>query len=191
MTPSFSTPLRILLASALFCVLPASAWAAGEAGQSTILTVMTFTPMLGALLVLLVPRGREGLCKYLALLASLASLACAIQVVMAFDRNLVAAANTLRAAAPSLDYAAYGLQFVHHVPWITGFNIEYFVGVDGVSIAMILLCAVVSVVAVLASFWVKKPVTPAKGYMSGIQFGERGEQIFQLVAQWGVPHIVE
>jgi len=135
---------------------------------------MTFAPVLGAILIVLVPKGREALCKHIALMASLASLACAIQVVLGFDRDLVASAASLRTAAPSLDYAAYGLQYVHHMPWIEGFNIEYFVGVDGISIAMVLLCAVVSVIAVLASYWVKTPVAPAQGYMSGIQMGEKG-----------------
>ena len=59
MFPRFPVPIRILLASALLCLFPQMAWAAGEAGNGGILTVMTFTPMLGALLVLLVPRGRE------------------------------------------------------------------------------------------------------------------------------------
>src|SRR6185312_8608188 len=44
-----------------------------------------------------------------------------------------------------------GLQFVQHVVWIPAFNVEYFVGVDGLSILMVLLTALISTIAILAS----------------------------------------
>ena len=37
-----------------------------------------------------------------------------------------------------------GLQFVEHVPWIRALNVEYFLGVDGLSVTMVLLTALVS-----------------------------------------------
>jgi NADH-quinone oxidoreductase subunit M len=43
------------------------------------------------------------------------------------------------------------LQFVHHFVWIQAFNIEYFVGVDGLSITMLMLTGLVCFVAVIAS----------------------------------------
>jgi NADH-quinone oxidoreductase subunit M len=51
-----------------------------------------------------------------------------------------------------------GLQFVHHFVWIHDFNIEYFVGVDGVSIAMVILSTLISLVAAIASmpWWLPK-----------------------------------
>ncbi len=51
-----------------------------------------------------------------------------------------------------------GVQFVHHFVWIGDFNIEYFVGVDGISVAMVILTALISFIASLASFRIdKKP----------------------------------
>ena len=44
-----------------------------------------------------------------------------------------------------------GLQFVAHSVWMRSWNIEYFVGVDGLSIAMVILTAFVFLVAALAS----------------------------------------
>jgi len=54
-----------------------------------------------------------------------------------------------------------GFQFVERAVWIRSLNVEYYVGVDGTSISMVLLTALVSFVAVLASFSVK---TQLKGY---------------------------
>jgi len=54
-----------------------------------------------------------------------------------------------------------GFQFIEHGVWIRSLNVEYFVGVDGTSISMVLLTALVSFVAALASFSVKKSL---KGY---------------------------
>ncbi len=142
------------------------------ASQSTILTWMTFLPLLGAICVLILPKGKASLSKYVALVASAIPLALSVQVFAGFDRSLVANADALRAAAPSLEYAAYGLQYVHHVRWIEGFNVEYFVGVDGISVAMVLLNAIISFIAVLASFRVAKPVD-SHGGQSGITMGER------------------
>ena len=47
--------------------------------------------------------------------------------------------------------------------WIPSFNVEYFVGVDGISITMVLLTALVSLVAVVASFGIEKQL---KGYFA-------------------------
>ena len=41
-----------------------------------------------------------------------------------------------------------GFQFIEHGVWIRCFNVEYFVGVDGISITMVLLTALVSFVGV-------------------------------------------
>ena len=54
-----------------------------------------------------------------------------------------------------------GFQFIERGVWIRSLNVEYYVGVDGTSISMVLLTALVSFVAVLASFSVKKQL---KGY---------------------------
>ena len=46
----------------------------------------------------------------------------------------------------------HGLQFVEHVAWIRPFNIEYFVGVDGLSVTLVVLTALIALVAVGASW---------------------------------------
>ena len=44
-----------------------------------------------------------------------------------------------------------GVQLAHHFVWIRAFNIEYYVGVDGLSISMVLLSGLISFIATIAS----------------------------------------
>jgi NADH-quinone oxidoreductase subunit M len=56
-----------------------------------------------------------------------------------------------------------GLQLVERSVWIRALGVEYFVGVDGTSIALVLLCALVAFVGVAASFGVERHV---EGYFA-------------------------
>ena len=54
------------------------------------------------------------------------------------------------------DHNATGPQFIDHVVWIKSFSIEYFVGVDGLSVAMVILSGLISFIATIASmpWWI-------------------------------------
>ena len=112
-----------------------------------------FFPLLGIPLVLLVPAGRERLIRWVALAVAAVPLALAVRLVWRFDPSV------------TRDSGNWGLQFVEHVPWIRALNVEYFLGVDGVSVTMVLLTALVSLIAVGASWSI--PVTQhLRGYFS-------------------------
>ena len=116
------------------------------ANSSSLLTWMVFFPLLGMVLVMLVPRGKDEWTKWVALGVAAVPAVLAVYLYMHFDRTVSVASGN------------YGLQFVQHFVWINGFNIEYYVGVDGLSIAMVLLTALVSLVAVGASWGITKHV---------------------------------
>ena len=122
-------------------------------GKSYLLTVMVFFPLLAAFFILIFLKdGQTNALRMAAIIGAAVPFVLAIYLFQAFDRSLGmeggAAAN-------------FGLQFVHHFVWIKGFNIEFYFGVDGISVAMIILTAVVSLIAVGASFSVKKQL---RGY---------------------------
>ena len=77
-----------------------------------ILTAMIFTPLLGAVVILLAPKAFT---KWIALVATLPPLVMAVDLYQSFDRTTAE------------------MQFVTRVPWIPSFNIEYFVGDQRVS----------------------------------------------------------
>lgn len=151
-----------------------------------VLSWMTFFPLLSAAVILVLPGRFQTAFKWVALVGAAVPFLLAFQVWLGFDTRLAADAQTLRGAAPSLNMAAYGLQFVERAVWIRAFNIEYFVGVDGVSVSMVLLTALVSFVAVIASIRVSKPVEPHHHSISGIQVKERAYYGLILLLETGM-----
>jgi NADH-quinone oxidoreductase subunit M len=110
-----------------------------------ILTWMTFLPVAGMAVILCLPSRSDALIKQVALGFTLPPLVMAIWLFEHFDR------------------AATAFQYVTRVPWIASYNINYFVGVDGISISMILLTALLCPICVLASWGIDKGV---KGYFA-------------------------
>jgi NADH-quinone oxidoreductase subunit M len=96
-----------------------------------ILSAITFTPFVGALLILLLPKGNDRGIKVLALTVSIFSLLLTLYVWNWFDPNA-------------------GLMFEERWPWIPALNVDYHLAVDGLSMTMLLLTAIVTPLALLA-----------------------------------------
>src|SRR5439155_14156238 len=128
-------------------------------GASWLLTLLVFFPLVGAALILFVPAGRNGLTRAIALATSLVPLAASVVLFMRFDRGFMQASGN------------GGLQFIQHAVWIPSFNVEYYVGVDGLSVTMVLLTALISTIAVIASFNIDKQV---RGYFALLLLLETG-----------------
>jgi len=113
------------------------------------LSAIVFLPVLGAILVMCVPREQEETARYITLGAA----------VGVFVLSLVAFLGP--GLGGPFDYqseAAAYMQYVFNVPWIPSFSIDYFLGVDGISLPLILLTALVSLLAAGASWSVTKYV---------------------------------
>ncbi len=93
-----------------------------------------FLPTLGAALVMAVPRERAALLRWLALLASLATLAVVVRLFLAFDPG------------------SAQMQFVERRAWVPALGIAYLVGVDGISLLLVCLTAIIFPVALLSSW---------------------------------------
>lgn len=117
-----------------------------------ILSWMTFFPVIGAAVIAFIPSEKKEIIKTTAAAAAAVPLILAVQVFMTFDRSMNAAAGTLAS-----------FQFVEHYTWIKAFNIEYFIGIDGLSVPMVLLTAFLSFLCIFASWGIDKSV---KGYFS-------------------------
>ncbi|GBD23065.1 NAD(P)H-quinone oxidoreductase chain 4 1 [bacterium HR29] len=100
------------------------------------LTVLVFLPAAAAVAIGLLPSSRERWARYVALGASLATLALSLWLFARFDRN------------------AEGFQFVVDERWIDvgAFDLRYALGVDGLSLALVVLTTVLTTAAVLVSF---------------------------------------
>jgi NADH-quinone oxidoreductase subunit M len=124
-----------------------------------ILTWITFIPILGMVVVLALPREQRELMKWISAGATFLQLLLAVIIYLKFDRGM-AGINT-----------ADGMQFVERARWINidsiawfgRVQIEYFLGVDGLSVSMVLLTALICFVAIFASWNIDKAL---KGYMA-------------------------
>ena len=114
--------------------------------RSFTLSLLVFAPLIGMLLVLLLPERRAKLARWVALFSSLVPLWIAVKLVRAF------------APAHWSQPLGHGLQWVEHRVWVRALGIEYFLGVDGMSIAMVLLTALLVPIAIIASFGIEKQV---------------------------------
>lgn len=124
-----------------------------------ILTLLTFLPILGMVIVLLLPKKQELSIKVTTLLVS------AIQIVL----SIILLMNFNFAAGGINDASSF--QFIDKFRWIDipGFawighiKIDYFLGVDGLSTPLVLLTAIVTFIAAISSWSINKSV---KGYFA-------------------------
>ncbi len=111
-----------------------------------LLTWITFLPLAGALYILVVPK-KEALnhMRVAALIATLPSFLLGIYMLCVYDPAMT---ETVAAGV------AYGtnIQFVEKVPWIPTFHVDYFVGVDGLSVPLVILTVLLCPLCVLASW---------------------------------------
>jgi len=126
------------------------------------LSLIVFLPILAGLVILAVPSSQKQIIRIVSLLAALAQGVLAVLIWRAYDPSLPG----ITAGPGGSPLGSF--QFVEKLPWISlklgGFgalNIEYFLGVDGISVTMIILTALVSAIGVLSSWTIQKQV---KGY---------------------------
>ncbi len=99
-----------------------------------ILTVIIFAPVISAIIMAFIPRERETAIRRVAASGTITSLVLTLYVYAMYDVK------------------AAGLQFVENIPWIKDLGVSYFMAVDGISLAMVLLTNLVGVAAVFTSW---------------------------------------
>ncbi len=102
-----------------------------------ILSVMTFLPLFAGLVVFCLPQNKVNIIKTTAVLATGIVLVLSIILVLNFDRSI------------SLP------QFREELIWISALNIHYSLGVDGLSLGLVFLTALLGFVSCVASFGIE------------------------------------
>jgi NADH-quinone oxidoreductase subunit M len=106
--------------------------AASASVASSPLTVAIVLPFLGALIVSLIPKGRAELHRLVALVFSAGTGALTVWLLCAFDRH------------------DSGFQFVVNRHWITDFGISWHLGIDGISLFLVVLSGLLFPLAIVA-----------------------------------------
>lgn len=112
-----------------------------------ILSTIVVVPFLGMLAILFVPRQSLRAVKWIALVATGIDLVLATYLVVAYLGRI----GGVEAGLPG--GRGLALEFVERVPWLGQLGIEYYMGVDGISVLMIFLTAVVIFCGVCASWF--------------------------------------
>ena len=98
------------------------------------LTAIIFLPAVGAILIAFLPGLSDKLIKRLAALFTFIPLALSIYLFTIFDRT------------------AEGIQFEEKISWIPAINANYHLGVDGLSLPLVILMAFLGFLVVLISW---------------------------------------
>jgi NADH-quinone oxidoreductase subunit M len=127
--------------------------------QFPILTFITFLPILGMLLVLFIPGKQEKFIKWFSIVVTGIQVIFAIIILYGYNYSL----------GGIFDQNSF--QFIEKfrwieisgISWIGTIKIDYFLGIDGISAPMVLLTALISFIAAISSWTIKKSV---KGYFA-------------------------
>ncbi|MDO8314628.1 MAG: proton-conducting transporter membrane subunit, partial [Rugosibacter sp.] len=102
--------------------------------NANFLSLAIWVPILGAIPVLLLGSERRFLVRWVALAVALAGFAVTLPLYTGFDTT------------------QSGMQFVEQIQWVPRFNLEYLLGVDGISMPFILLNSFITIMVVLAGW---------------------------------------
>jgi NADH-quinone oxidoreductase subunit M len=109
-----------------------------------LLSFILFSPIVIAIILMVLPKDQESLIRWVAFLLSFIPLGLSIALWINFQTDVP------------------GFQFQEQVIWYPPINSSYHVGVDGISLTMVLLTTLLTPLAILASFSITDRV---KSYM--------------------------
>ncbi|MEK7278839.1 MAG: NADH-quinone oxidoreductase subunit M, partial [Chloroflexota bacterium] len=101
------------------------------------LTLVTFFPVVGVIVLLFVPKEQKDLIRWIAVITSLITFVLSLLMLAQFNPHEA------------------GMQLVVRFPWIqigSNWNIEFYLGVDGASLLLILLTTLLSPIAIFSSW---------------------------------------
>jgi NADH-quinone oxidoreductase subunit M len=122
-----------------------------------LITLLLLIPLLGGLLILVLPKTKENFIRYSGL--AISSITFIISLLLYFN----------------FDPTNGGFQFIHQFMWIEKLNIGYFVGVDGISLLLVLLTTFLTPLTLLSSWSsIQKNVKEFTFFMIMLEVGMLG-----------------
>ncbi len=124
-----------------------------------ILTWIVFLPIVGMLLILLIPGENKDAIRWTAAVVTSLQVLLAGMIVALFDKSALGINDT----ASFQFVEQYRWIVVEAVPRVGKIEILYFLGIDGLSVLMIVLTALIALIGVISSWSIEKMV---KGYFA-------------------------
>jgi NADH-quinone oxidoreductase subunit M len=126
-----------------------------------VLLLILFSPLIAGVLVLIIGKAGDGAARWSALIFSLVPLALTIYLWFAYQNPLYPA-------------DANGFKFVYSVPWLPQINSNFTIGVDGISMSMILLTAILTPLGIIISFKISDRLPLFMALLLGLTTGMFG-----------------
>lgn len=120
------------------------------------LSVLLAIPVIGAIVLALTPGRNAPVLFSVALLAGVLDFLLSVKILAGFDAG------------------SGEMQFFERIPWIPAFGIEYIVGIDGISLFLVLLTTLLMPIAILASWPVKDKIKEYLIFMLLLETGMLG-----------------
>src|SRR5712692_4577340 len=98
-----------------------------------ILSIVLFTPLVGALILFLIPSANSAAIRWWANIVAFIGFLVSLPLVFQFDRTK-------------------DFQFVEKASWIPSIGASYHLGIDGFSLMLVILTTVIGFIAILASW---------------------------------------
>lgn len=121
--------------------------------QQHLLTLTIFVPTIGVGVLLFLKESQKNLIRNIALASSLITFALSYMVFADFQTNSQ-------------------FQFIEQAPWIVGYGISYHIGIDGISLLLVLLTTFLMPITILSAY--DSIQTRVKGFMIALLLMETG-----------------
>ena len=99
-----------------------------------LLSIVLFTPLAGMLVLLLLPSSNKTLIRIWANVAALAGFLVSLPLVFRYDKSVA------------------GFQMVETADWIPSLGVKYMLGIDGISLLLVMLTTLIGFLAILSSW---------------------------------------
>jgi len=120
------------------------------------LSLLLLIPLIGALALLFIPKERKQTQFSVSFLSSLVAFFWSVKILVSFDGT------------------KGEIQLVEKIPWMPKYGIDYLVGIDGISLFLVLLTTVLMPIAILASWSVKDKIREYLFFMLVLETGMLG-----------------
>ena len=101
--------------------------------ESNLLSWVIFLPLIGVAVLMLLPRVADNVVRVVSLATTIVNFLVSLLLVQRFETNA-------------------SLQFVERLPWIPAFDIEYYIGLDGISLWLVMLTTFLGPIIVLSTW---------------------------------------
>ena len=120
------------------------------------LTLITFLPIIGAILLAFFPKENEGAIKQTALAVAAADFLLSLSLWTNFDNS------------------THNMQFGLNISWIESWGINYHIGLDGISLLLYVMTTFLTMLCIIASWEVKKHIREYMMAMLALSTGMLG-----------------